>query len=94
MPPKGEAQKRFYKYADQKTNSKECVPPTLVDEMGSLLSTGMEKDGILKKLFASIFIDHQISHVSQVSEHVGRMGEWVPSHCQRKAGLRSPDEAE
>lgn len=51
-------------HVGQKINSKESVLPSPVDEKGNLVLTDMEKDGIFKKFFVSIFTHHQASHAS------------------------------
>lgn len=44
----------------------------LINEKRELASTDMEKDEVLKKFFASVFIGIQASHISRVSELQGR----------------------
>lgn len=79
--------RRGYMYVGQQISSKVCVLPSLVDEKGNLLSTGAEKDGILKKLFVSIFTHHQTSQVSQVPEHLGGMGYFINAQGGEKNNI-------
>lgn len=59
--------KEFYRYAGQKGQAKEAVPPP-INEKGELSSTNMVKAEVLYKFFASVFTDSQPTHVAPVPE--------------------------
>jgi len=60
-----------------------------------LAKTDTEKAEVLNKIFTSVFTASQVSHISQILEHLeGDWGNQTPSHCKQRASLRLPDESE
>lgn len=65
-------EKLFFRYTmSEKKGQGGCTP--LINDKGEL-ATGMETTEVLSEFFASAFTDSQVSHISQVSEHLVGVG--------------------
>jgi len=82
--------KGFYRHTGQKRQAKESVHP-LINEMGELASTDMEKADVLKEFFPSVFTGSQVNHASLNSPtSLSR----PVSDCKSRASPKLLDETE